>query len=1004
MRHILFKVLALCFITYSGAQNINVSGVVQDATGLPIPGVNIIVKNTNKGAVTDFDGNFTLNDVKIGTTLSFSYIGYITKDINMTSDAYLTVQLEEDIATLDEVVVVGYGRQKKKDVTGAVSIVSSETLEELRPIDAAQALQGTSAGVNVSAPSGSPGGEFNILIRGASSNGDNGPLVIIDGYKGDLNSINPSDIETFSILKDAQAAIYGIEGANGVVLVTTKSGRRNSVAKISYNVYSGIQETTRQLPYLNATEYALLLNESYAANGEAIPFTNVSSLGVGIDWQDELFEQSPITNHNLSITGGGEKSTYYFGGSILEQDGIIASNKSNFQRSNVKIKLGFDITEKLKFTTSANYFNFNRDKIGENELGTPLFNALNYAPTYALDEQDTTGFLGNEVVNPISQIANTYDEENGNSLEGTFQLDYKPIEGLTLTSRIGLKQFQNKRKTFSPIVDYGSGKVFNTDRSSVFQERNTNNSYTWETFATYNRVFLEHHNTTFTLGTSVVREWGDHLDATGFDVPNNSWEFADISLANGISESKSTGSFIYDGRLTSYFARLQYDFKGKYLLSALIRRDGASQFAPGKRTDYFSSATAGWKISDEPFLEDIEIINFLKLRASYGTLGSNPRQELFRALLDGEATYVLDGAIISGRASGRIPTPASTWESAEKLDIGLDITLFDNKLEIVADYFIEDRENLLIENFPVSGITGAFAPGAGLPTVNAGSTRNKGIELFIKYNEQLSKDLSFTASYNVTKIDGEVTAVKDDIPSTSGSFSVGQPAIANLRQGDPLGAFYGLKTDGIFQNQAEIDAHPSQAGLGATTAPGDFRYVDTNGDGEITIDDRTYLGKPQADYNMGLNLAIEYKNFDFGSYMYAEIGKETVRNYERDQPNVNRLNLYLGRWRGEGTSNTVPRTTTGGTANKLFSDFYVEDSSFLRIQNIQLGYSLPEHILEKLSISKFRLYASVNNPFTLTKYKGYDPAATSGDAVGGGIDYGFYPISKQYILGLNLSL
>lgn len=1004
MRHIFFKILTLFFLSYSGAQNIDVRGVVQDAAGLPLPGVNIIVKNTSKGVVTDFDGNFILKELRIESTLSFSYIGYVTKEVSIKDGSKLIVQLEEDIATLNEIVVVGYGRQKKKDVTGAVSIVSSETLEELRPIDAAQALQGTSAGVNVSASSGSPGGGFNILIRGASSNGDNGPLIIIDGYKGDLNTINPSDIETFSILKDAQAAIYGIEGANGVVLVTTKSGKRNSAAKISYNVYSGIQETTRKLPYLNASEYALLLNESHAANGDPLPFTNVSGLGVGVDWQDELFEQSPITSHNLSVTGGGEKSTYYFGGSILEQDGIVASEKSNFRRNNVKIKLGFDVSKKLKFTTSANYFNFNRNKIGENDLGTPLFNALNYAPTYTVGQQDTTGFLGNEVVNPITQIANTYDKESGNSIEGTFQLDYKPIEGLTLTTRIGLKQFQNKRKTFAPIFNYGPGKVFNNDRSSVFQERNTNNSYTWEAFATYNKTFLEDHNATVTLGTSVQRDWGDHLDATGYDVPNNSWEFADISLANGISESKSTGSYIYDGRLTSYFARLQYAFKGKYLLSALIRRDGASQFASGLRTDYFSSATAGWKISDEPFLEAIEAINFLKIRASYGTLGSNPKQELFRALLDGEATYVIDGAIVSGRASGRIPTPASTWESAEKLDIGLDVTLFDNKLEIVADYFIEDRADLLIENFPVSGITGAFAPGAGLPTVNAGSTRNKGIELFIKYKQDFSENLSFSVSYNVTKIDGEVTAVKDNIPSTSGSFSVGQPAIANLRQGDPLGAFYGLKTDGIFQNQAEIDAHPSQSGLGSTTAPGDFRYIDANGDGEITIDDRTYLGKPQADYNMGFNLAFEYKNFDFRTYMYAEIGKETVRNYERDQSNVNRLNLYLGRWRGEGTSNTVPRTTTGGTANKLFSDFYVEDSSFLRVQNIQLGYALPEEILEKLGISKLRVYASVNNPFTLTKYRGYDPAATNGDAVGGGIDYGFYPISKQYILGLNLSL
>ncbi|MCF7561625.1 TonB-dependent receptor [Sabulilitoribacter multivorans] len=1004
MRHTLLKILALLVVTYSSSQNITVSGVVQDESGFPIPGANVIVKGTSNGASTDFDGNFTLNEVKSGSTISISYLGYITKEVVIADNSKLTIQLQEDIAQLDAVVVVGYGTQKKKDVTGAVSIVSAETLEDLRPIDAAQALQGTSAGVSVTAPSGSPGGGFNILIRGVSSNGDNGPLVIIDGYKGDLNTINPSDIETFSILKDAQAAIYGIEGANGVILVTTKSGKKGSVAKISYNGYTGIQQTTRELPYLNATEYALLLNESYAANGQTLPFPNVSDLGVGTDWQSELFEEAPMTSHNITVTGGGEKSTYYFGGSILEQDGIVASDKSNFQRANAKVKLGLDISEKLKFTTSANYFNNKRKSIGENALGTPLFNALNYAPTYSLNQEDVSGFLGNEVINPLSQIANTFNEYSGSSIEGTFQLDYTPIEGLTITSRIGLKAYNDKGKSFSPIVNYGSGKVFNNDRSSVNQYRNTYNTYTWETFANYSKTFFENHNATFTVGTSAQRDWGDGLNATGFDVPNNSWEFADISLANGLSEAKSTGSFIYDNRLSSYFGRFQYDYNGKYLLSALIRRDGASDFAPENRTDYFSSVTAGWKISDEAFLKDSKTINFLKLRGSYGNLGNNAGGDLYRALLTGEATYVFDDALISGVATGRIPTPSSVWESAEKLDIGLDVNLFNNRLEIVADYFIEDRNRLLISNLPVSGILGASAPGAGLPTTNAGSTRNKGIELFLNYKQSFSEDVSFGISYNVTKIDGEVTEVKDGIISEGGSFSVGQPAIARLEVGQPIGYFYGLKTDGIFQNQAEVDAHPSQAGLGSAASPGDIRYVDVNGDGQININDRTYLGKPQADYIMGLNLSFNYKNFDFGTYMYAELGKETVRNYERDQPNVNRLNLYLNRWTGEGTSNSVPRTTIGATTNKLFSDFYVEDSSFLRIQNIQLGYSLPRDVNDKLGISKFRLYASVNNAFTFTKYNGYDPAATSGSAIGGGIDYGFYPISRQFILGLNLSI
>ncbi|TNJ42559.1 TonB-dependent receptor [Tamlana fucoidanivorans] len=1000
MKHMLMKILTLFFITYSSAQEIGIKGNVQDESGFPIPGANVLVKNTTKGTTTDFDGHFILDGVEIGSTISISYIGYVTQEMIISDNSELTIQLKEDLAQLDEVVVIGYGAQKKKDVTGAVAIVDSKTIEDLKPVDAAQALQGTSAGVAVSAPSGSPGGGFNILIRGVSSNGDNGPLVIIDGYKGDLNTINPSDIETFSILKDAQAAIYGIEGANGVVLVTTKSGKKNAALKLSYNGFTGVQQTTRKLPYLNATEYALLLNESHAVNGEPLPYPDVSGLGVGINWQDEVFRTSPIMNHNLSASGGGDKSTYYVGASYIEQQGIVAPEKSNFRRANVKIKLGFDIGKKLQFTTSANYFNSNRKSIGENALGTPLFNALNYAPTYAIDQEDTTGFLGNEVINPLSQLANTYNAYTGNAIEGTFQLVYKPIEGLSFTSRIGIRSYNDKGKTFNPIVEYGSGKVFNNPRSTVNQSRNTNNSYTWETFGNYKKTFGENHNTEFTLGTSVIREWGDGLSGTGYDVPNNSWDFADISLADGLNETKNAGSFLYDSRLSSYFGRIQYDYKGKYLISGMVRRDGSSDFAPDNRIDYFSSVTAGWKISDEAFLEDSKTINFLKLRGSYGTLGNNVGADLYRSLLNGEATYVLDGSITNGRAGGRIPNPDATWETAKKFDVGLDLNMFDNKLTIVADYFIEDRADLLIENFPVSGILGGFAPGAGLPTVNAGTTRNTGIELAVGYKSQISENASFGINYNVTKIDGEVLEVRDNIPSRGGNFSVGQPPISILEPGKPVGYFLGYKTNGIFQNEAEV-LNSAQAG---TAAPGDIRFVDMNNDGEITDADRTYLGKPQADYIMGLNLSFNYKNWDFSTYMYAELNKETVRNYERDQTNVNRLKLYLNRWTGEGTSNTVPRVTNGATTNRLFSDFFVEDSSFLRIQNVQLGYSLAPDVIEKLGMHKFRIYALVNNPFTFTKYNGYDPAATNGAAIGGGIDYGFYPVARQFIIGLNLSI
>ncbi len=1014
MKRIIYSLLIVVLCSsYAVAQTFSVSGTVKsDVDGMPLPGVNVLVKNTNNGAVTDFDGNFSLTNVSENSVIVFTYVGFKTQELS--ASANMQVSLKEDNESLDEVVLIGYGSKSRKDLTGSVSMVKSETIEKLKPVDVAQALQGRSSGVSVTTASGSPGSGFRVLVRGVSSNGSNDPLVVVDGYVASMNSVNPDDIESLTVLKDAQAAIYGIEGANGVILVTTKNGSKNAAPKVSYNFYSGVQETSKKLSLLNNVEYAALLNESYAANGESIPFPNLNNLSNNTDWQDNLFGDAMITNHNISLSGGTDAVTYYLSASHLDQEGIIASDKSNFVRDNIKLSLGIDVTEKLKTTLNLNYFANERKTINESGLGSVLFNAISYSPIYALDQEDIitpgtanipagwAGF-GNEIINPFSQIRDTYNSYFGSSIEGNFQLEYEVIDGLTATSRIGFKTYSDKAKTFSPIVNYGAGKVFNTDRSTVSQNKQQYNSYTWDSFLNYKKSFLKHHTAEVTLGMAVRKDWGDGLFATGYDVPNNSWEFADIALTTGTNEGKETGSYTYDNRLLSYFARLQYDFKGKYLLSAMLRRDASSAFDKDYRVDYFKSVTGGWKISEESFLENVSFLDFLKLRASYGTLGNLVGNDLYRATLSGEATYVFDNSLTNGTALGPLPNPVASWETAEKLDVGLDAKLFNNSLEIVADYFVEDRVDLLIPGLPFTGILGATAPGSGTPTVNAGTTRVKGIELMLNYGGDINDNLSYNVGYNVTKLEGEVTEIQGNVALEGGSFGIGQLAPSRMEVGMPIGYFYGLKTDGIFQTQAEVDAHPSQAGLGNEAQPGDLRFVDVNGDGEIDANDRTFIGKPIADYIMGFNIGINYKNFDFSAYGYAELGKEMVRNYERDQKNVNRLDYYLDRWTGPGTSNEVPRATTGATSNKLFSDFFVEDASFLRIQNIQLGYSLPADVVEKIGISKFRIYGSVNNAFTFSKYKGFDPAATTGDAIGGGIDPGFYPVTRQYLLGLNIS-
>ena len=1001
-----FLLISICS-SFAFSQTFSASGTVKSSVdNMPLPGVNILVKNTSNGTVTDFDGNFSLNDVSSSSVLVFTYLGFEIKELMASSN--MDIYLVENNEALDEIVLIGYGTKSKKDLTGSVSMVKSETIEKLKPVDVAQALQGRASGVSVTSSSGSPGSGFRVLIRGVSSNSDNDPLVVVDGYIASMNSINPDDIESLTVLKDAQAAIYGIEGANGVILVTTKKGSKNSSPQVSYNVYSGTQETSKKLSLLNNVEFAALINESYAGYagvsnqfyGQSVPFLNISNLENDTDWQENLFDSANITNHNVSLSGGTDNITYYLGASHLDQEGIIATDKSNFTRDNVKLSLGIDVNDKLKTTLNINYFANSRKTINESGLGSILFNAISYSPLFSLDQEDQSGLFGNEIVNPFSQIRDTYNSYFGNSIEGNFQLEYKVIEGLTATTRMGFKSYTDKAKTFSPIVNYGAGKVFNTDRSTVSQNKQMYNSYTWDTFINYKNNFGDH-NADLTLGMSVTKDWGDGLFATGYDVPNNSWEFADIALTTGTNDARETGSYTYDNRLLSYFSRLQYDYRGKYLLSAMMRRDASSAFAKDYRVDYFKSATLGWKISEEAFLQNTSFINFLKLRASYGTLGNLVGSDLYRASLSGEGTYVFDNSLVNGTALGALPNERASWETAKKLDIGLDAQFFNNKFEIIADYFLEDRVDLLISNLPISGIFGTFAPGSGSPVLNAGTTRTKGFELMINYSDNLNDNLSYRIGYNVTRLEGEVISLNSDVALEGGSFGISPLAPSRMELGQPIGYFYGLQTDGVFQTQADVDSHPSQESLGASAQPGDLRFVDINGDGEIDFNDRTFIGKPLSDYIMGFNLAIDYKDFDFSAYGYAELGKDMVRNYERDNPNVNKLDYYLDRWTGPGTSNEIPRATVGATSNKVFSDFFVEDASFLRIQNVQLGYSIPN--LEELGISKFRVYFSVNNAFTFSKYKGFDPTATSGNALGGGIDSGFYPITRQYLLGLNIS-
>lgn len=1028
MKPKLLLMVLLLFTSFAFSQTFDVNGTVLDGSGLSLPGVNVKVKSSSQSTTTDFDGSFKLSGLSKGTVIVLSYIGFRTQEVSV-SGSKITVKMSDDAKSLDEVVVIGYGSQKKREVTGAVSIVDSKTLEILKPARIEQALQGTVSGVNVTTQSGSPGAKLDIRIRGIATNGQNGPTAIIDGYVGDFGLLNPSDIETITVLKDAQAAIYGTIAANGIILVTTKMGKKNSKTRFSFNTYTGFQETSRKLSTLDATEYALLLNESFANGGKPLPYPNVSGLGKGTNWQDEVFNKAvPIINHDLSISGGSEKVTYSFSGSHLDQEGIVGGDKAGFLRNTARLGISIDLTDNLKVKTNVIYTYFRRKSLNENGLGSVLFNALNVPSTFTTKDDNgdfikipTT--LGNEIINPLAQIDNTYNDYNFKKINGNFGLDYKLFKGFVLSSSIGFNTSNSEYKTFAKKVLYWvnpSDKVFDVLRSSVTQQTVNDNNYSFDLYGTYTKKIAENHNLLGVIGTTIFKEWGNSASGTGYDIENNSWENADLSLTKGVATSLNTGGYVYDQRRLSYFGRLQYDYKGKYLFSAMLRRDSSTKFGPGNKVAYFPSFTGGWVVSDESFFGESKTFNFLKFRASYGTLGNDQIPTYgYIGLLTGEATYVSNGGLISGVATGQIPNPDLKWEEAKKFDVGFDLKLFDNKVSVVTDYFIDTRKDLLIPNIPVSGITGIGAPGASAPTMNAGTVRNSGIEFAIDYKEKFSDNFNMSIGYNVTFIKNEVLEVNNGTGIIeNGSFGVGQPAISRMEEALPgqeklpIGYFYGYKTNGIFQNQAEVDAHPSQLALGALASPGDLRFVDVNGDGVIDTKDKTNVGDPIPEATMGFNLQLNYKNLDFAAYTFASIGNDMVRNYERTNAYANRLDYVLDRWTGEGTSNSMPRVTTSATANNNFSDYYVEDASYLRIQNIQLGYTLNPNVSQKAGITKLRLYAAVNNLYTFTKYKGFDPGASFGPTnqdgvsqspIGAGIDYGFYPVPRTYLLGLNIN-
>ena len=1009
---LLLLTFSLVSVVY-GQQTIN--GKVFDAeTNSPIPGATVIIKDRKIATNTDFDGLFSLNGVLPQDILIISSIGFKTIEKKVGNNFDFKILLQEEISALDEVVVIGYGVQSKKEVTGAVSVINSETIENIKPTRVEQALQGQVAGVNITSQSGAPGAGLDIRIRGISTNGDNRPLILVDGNViEELSVINPSDIASISVLKDASAGIYGTRAANGVILITTKTGRLETPLKFSYNAYTGLQETTRKLPLLNATEFELIANEAHAAGGEDLPFNYRGDIGQGTNWQDELFQLANISSQDINIRGGGKKSTYSSSFSSFSQDGIVGGIKSNFQRYTGKANYSVNPIQGLDLNASLLYSNTYRRTLPENSIGSLLYNAISMPsnlPVY--DENgDFTRAVDQpiEVVNPLKQKFLAINRTQADRYSAVFGLKYSVLPQLSVKANYQGNYTEVGGRYYGPISDYGvegvfSDKVFDAQTAGYNEPLDIYRDYTLDLLVNYEGTFNEKHNVKVTLGNSIFRTYQDGYGSIGLNMP----VISDIKDANLTDAQSIQPIFINrsnrlsDSRLLSYFARLRYDYEGKYLLTAVLRRDGSSNFGPGNKFGYFPSASAGWVVSEESFLENSSVIDFLKLRGSFGILG-NDRIGSFRfvSLMNGEGAYTFGGnQLVFGTATGALSNPNIQWEEQESFNVGLDLRLFNNKVNMTFEYYKRTTQNLLLV-VESSSLLGTAAPGSGNPFANAGTIENKGFEFEFGYQDTFFNSLDFGLNYNFSTLENNVLVVDNQIGYVlGGGFGIGNfEGPSRMEAGFPIGYYYGLKTNGIFQTLEEVDAHASQRALGAEAVPGDFRYVDQDNNGIIDENDRTYIGDPIPDITMGLNLSLDYKQLDFKAYAFASLGGDIVRNYERYGKLTNRPSYILDRWHGPGTSNTTPRVTTAANPNTRFSDFYVEDGSFVRVQNIQIGYTLANEFLD---IESFRLYMSVNNAFTFTKYKGFDPTTSSGAPIGGGFDQGFYPNPRTFSLGVNI--
>jgi len=1008
-------------ITITAQEMRNYSGMVQDENGGPLPGVNVVEKGTTNGTITDMTGAFQVSTAKDNSIFVFSMVGYETIEKALKVNVRETIVLKESVVGLGEVLVVGYGIQKRANITGAIAKMDNKELAQLPTTNINQALQGRIAGVNVTSTSGSPGAGQKVVIRGVATNGNVQPLYIVDGMAtGNIDNLEPNDVEAVTVLKDAaSAAIYGAEAANGVVLITTKSGKKGS-EKIEYNFQLGSQSVGSFTEPMDASSYATWINEANV--GVEIP----TSSAYNTRWMDETLNSAMLQRHHLSLSGANEKGNYYVSGAYMNQNGVVGGDKSHYERFSLRTNITQQLKSWVKVGTNVNYSHTVRNALSEDsEFGGIISSAMMMDPLtpvtysgalpdfaqaamgqgYTLVQNADGAYYGlspyvkGEIANPLAMIEIAKGDTKEDKFMGNIYLTLgdESWRGFKFTTRASADVANSLYHTWFPTYWFSSERM-NT-QANVRDNTNTWFTWMWENYLSYDKTIGENHHISAVAGISAKQYTHKFINTQSgpmFAEGDNFAQHGDVEITGKVSGN------LLDTRTSSYFARATYDYNSKYLLSAIIRRDGTSLLHPDQRWGNFPSVSAGWILSSEDFWT-IDFIDFFKIRASWGTNGnlSGLGPDQFRSLIiaSGIQYPKPGGGFYTGAEPELLANPELTWATSEQFDLGFDMNMMGDKLTVGFDFFNKKTKNLLVPGTPPPSV------GNNAPFVNAGDVTNKGVELELGYRNY-DHALKFDINTNFTWLKNEVTYLNPLLDRVGGT-SVGTGWTATyLELNQPVWFFRGYQTDGIFQNVAEIDAYKAANGglAGYNPVPGDPIVVNTNGDNLINNEDQTSIGSPHPKFMWGAYINLAYEGFDMRMFLQGVHGQDVLLGWNRyDRSTSNRPQFFFDeRWTGEGSTNERPRADQS-SPYIYNSDLMIFKGSYVKIRQIQLGYTIPAKLV-KNKIQSLRLSVALDDYFTFSNYPGMDPTAGSGTDAGQGIDRGYYPTPRKILFGLSLGI